>query len=771
MKRTDEVAFKRGQPFFDRISDESKKTLVKSVVALLVSVIYSSIRFEGRLLPFGVSVFASFSSLPSFFALVGASISYISASSALGGIRYVAQMMIIAAVKWAFAPFFKTEQKWAIPALSGAVNLAVNSVMLISQGTVIYDILLTLCEATLCTGAVYFLSETVSFLEKGQSLKDSHNVVAFSLSCALLFMSISKVNIGALSVSFVLASFFVLCMALSLGSLGGSLAALSVGAALSLSLSDGGFSVLALGLSGMLSGLFSKTSRYAVAILFLVCALFSVSVISQEEGNFSFLYSSICACVIFLMIPEKYIKLIGYYFPPISSGGREYPNKYLAARLDFVSKALVETAKSICDTTDAAMSKSLYDMDRVFAYATDRVCRRCSNKLDCWDSFYSDTMDCFNHIIPVLKRHGKMDIKDAPESLKKRCTKLPLLTNEVNTAFLKAAREEQNLSKIKGIKEVVCEQFSGMSRLLCEMSQELSLTACDSDAELKIESALLRSGVCASEISCPVDRFGRKSVEFYCLPDDAKKLEIPLIEDSLSDILCTRIVKSSMTENDFATRLCFSQEAPFSVETAYFQKGALGERVCGDSFTFLSLNNGYFAAILSDGMGRGEGAEFSSKMTVDLISKFLSLGFPLENCANLVGSALNLKSEEETLSTLDAAIFDLYAGKVSIKKAGAAQSYIKRGKRVQKIQAQSLPLGIISKTEVKGAEVRLSAGDIVILCSDGICALKDSQVESVLKKSDNLSLKEIATALGQGAAESESQGCGDDITVLVMRMV
>lgn len=771
MKRTDALARKSGQTFFDKISDETRKTIIKSALALIFGVIYSSIRFSGRLLPFGVSLFASFSSVPSCFALVGASISYIAAGTSLGGIRYVAQMLIIAAVKWAFSPFFKTEQKWAVPALVGAVNLAVNSVMLISQGSVVYDILLTVCEAILCLGAVYFFTETISFIEKGQALEDSHNVVSFSLSCAILFMSIANIQVGALSVSYVLAAFFVLCMALSLGSLGASLAALSVGAALSLSLADGGFSVLALGLGGMLSGLFYKTSRYAVAILFLICALLSVSVISQDTGSFGFLYSALCASVIFLMIPERYIKLIGYYFPPISAHGRAYPNKYLAARLDFVSKSLAETAKSICDSTDTALSKSLYDMDKVFAYATDRVCRRCSNKLDCWDSFYSDTMDCFNHIIPVLKRQGSLSAKDVPENLKKRCTKLSSLAGEVNYAYAKAVREEGNLRKIKGIKEVVTEQFSGMSRLLCEMSQELSLTACDSDAEQKVESALLRNGVCASEISCPVDRFGRKSVEFYCLPDDAKKLEISLIEDSLSEILCTRVTKSCVSENDFATRLCFSQEAPFSVQTAYFQKNARGEKVCGDSFAFLSLNNGFFAAILSDGMGRGEGAEASSKITVDLVSKFLSLGFPLESCVNLVGSALNLKSEEETLSTLDSAVFDLYAGKVSIKKAGAVQSYIKKGKRVQKIQAASLPLGILSKTEVKGAEMRLSSGDMVVLCSDGICALKDNQIESILKKSDGAPLKEIAAALGEKAAEAESEGSGDDITVLVMKMV
>jgi len=483
------------------------------------------------------------------------------------------------------------------------------------------------------------------------------------------------------------------------------------------------------------------------------------------------LYSSLCAAVIFLMIPERLIRIIGYYFPPIAAKGEHYPNKYLAARLDFISKSLMETSKSICDVSDKLDSKTLGDMDKVLGSAADRVCRRCSNKLNCWDNYYNDTMDSFNHIVPVLKTKGKIEVQDAPNLLRLRCSKITALTSEINLSYKKSVEKERIARRMRNIKEVVTEQFSGMSRLLCEMSQELSLTACDIDTENKIESALLKDGVCAAQVSCPIDRFGRKSVEFYCLAGDLKKLDFEVLEDNISEICNTKMIRSSILKNDDLTRLCFSQKPPFSVETAVFQKNASGEEVCGDSYAFLPLNNGYFAAVLSDGMGRGNSASVDSKMTINLISRFISLGFPLENCINLVNSALNLKSEEETLSTLDSAVFDLYAGSVSIKKAGAAPSFLKRNKRVSKISAEALPLGILGEVKVKGAELRLSRGDTLVLCSDGLCALKDNQIESILKKSEGLSCEQIAKTLGQKAAECEGDAAGDDITVLVMKMV
>ena len=767
MKQKSAVAIKTHKG----LSEQGKKRLVGFALSALLGALFSTIRFSDRLSPFGVSAVAALPGGYSFFALAGSILGYVAIGSLSGGIRYIAQMLILVAVKWAFAAFLEGEKKWALPALSAAVNLAVGAVWLFTQATIVYDILYLAAESVICAGAVYFISQVFKIFEKGAAMQSAENVVAFSVCAALCLMSLSDIVVGMRSVGHVVAALLVMSMAHSLGALGGAAAGLSIGAAISLSSADGGFAVMALGLSGMLSGLFANMSRYAVTVLFLLCTLLSVAVASVSEGSLYLLYEVLSSAVIFLLIPERYVKALGVYFPPLSHRGEYYPNKYLSARLDFVSKSLLETSSAICEMSQGLGVKKGGDFDKFFGSAADKVCRRCSLKLSCWNTSYNETMDSFNHLIAPLKRQGRIEPENVPDLFRRRCMKLGSLVSEINLADRQSADEAQAALRNRQIREVVTEQFSGMSKMLCEMSQELSLTMCDRSVENRISGELLREGIAVRDVACPVDRFGRKTVEFYCLSDDAEKLEALPVEESVSEICGSEMKLSGTLKTGELTRLSFSQMPPYMLETSIFQKSAEGEGVCGDSFDFVTLANGFSAAILSDGMGRGKCAAALSKMTVGLVSRFLSLGFPLESCVSLVNSSLMLKNEEEELSTLDAAVFDLYSGNVSIKKAGAAPTFIKRSRRVSKVEIGALPLGILGEVKLKGADLRLSRGDTLVMGSDGLCALKDSQIEAILKKSENLTLEALAHALGKRAVEADGAGAGDDVTVLVMRIM
>ena len=324
--------------------------------------------------------------------------------------------------------------------------------------------------------------------------------------------------------------------------------------------------------------------------------------------------------------------------------------------------------------------------------------------------------------------------------------------------------------RISQLKEVMSQQFSGMSRILCEMSQELSLTMCDRESEMKIERELARRGLSADEVSCPVDKFGRRSVEFYLPRAEAEKYSIEDITQIISDICDTEMIDTGVINTEQISRLSFSQVAPYTVEVGQYQKSADGEEVCGDSFCVLSLGSGFSSVILSDGMGQGKSAALDSKMTLSLLSKLLKLGFSVENAVSLVNSALMLKSEDESLSTLDIATFDLHTGKTEIKKSGAAPSFLKRGRRVSKIQMQSLPLGIVGDATVSSLSLSLGVGDSVIMASDGICSLKDNEIEALIRKNDSESPAALAKILGAAAAEKEREGKHDDITVLVAQI-
>ncbi|MBQ7800274.1 MAG: hypothetical protein IJ370_07250, partial [Oscillospiraceae bacterium] len=216
------------------LSEESKKKLIGYILSVLVGALFSAIRFSDRLSPFGASVVSALDGGYGFFALVGSILGY-AVIGALGeGVRYISQMLIILSVKWAFATFFKTEQKWALPVLSAAVNLAVGSVMLFAETIIIYDILYLLAESVICAGATYFIAQVFVIFKKGASFQKSENVVAFSICVALCLISLSRIEIGFISVGNVIAALVVMSMSHALGALGGAAAGLTVGAAISL---------------------------------------------------------------------------------------------------------------------------------------------------------------------------------------------------------------------------------------------------------------------------------------------------------------------------------------------------------------------------------------------------------------------------------------------------------------------------------------------------------------------------------------------------------
>ena len=86
-------------------------------------------------------------------------------------------------------------------------------------------------------------------------------------------------------------------------------------------------------------------------------------------------------------------------------------------------------------------------------------------------------------------------------------------------------------------------------------------------------------------------------------------------------------------------------------------------------------------------------------MTVELFSRLIRAGISLNTALGITNSALSVKSEDESLSTLDAAEIDLFDGSVRVFKAGAAPSFYTSHGRVRSIETPSTPLGILSKAE------------------------------------------------------------------------
>lgn len=145
-----------------------------------------------------------------------------------------------------------------------------------------------------------------------------------------------------------------------------------------------------------------------------------------------------------------------------------------------------------------------------------------------------------------------------------------------------------------------------------------------------------------------------------------------------------------------------------------------GSFISGDSFSFFAMDDGNYHICLSDGMGSGARANQESEMVVDLLQKFIEAGFRKEIAIKLMNSAMVLQGEENSFSTLDYAMIDMYTGQLELIKIGGAATFIKRGAEVEMICEETLPAGADVHMEVEGVKNQLGSGDFLVMVTDGV---------------------------------------------------
>ena len=222
------------------------------------------------------------------------------------------------------------------------------------------------------------------------------------------------------------------------------------------------------------------------------------------------------------------------------------------------------------------------------------------------------------------------------------------------------------------------------------------------------------------------------------------------------------------TEN--ARRLIFCEEPLVKADFAQVSVNAAGEKFCGDCAECFVDQYSCAHMVLSDGMGSGEHAALDSMMTSGLVARMVRAGFRFGPAIKLVNSALLLKSEDESLATVDAFSMNLYTGAANFYKAGAECSFVMKKGRVSKVESASLPVGILGGAEYEQSGMYLGAGDIVVLLTDGATVTGSDWIPSELKSLAEKSPEEIAEGIAKTAHTRRTDGHSDDITVVVMKL-
>lgn len=212
----------------------------------------------------------------------------------------------------------------------------------------------------------------------------------------------------------------------------------------------------------------------------------------------------------------------------------------------------------------------------------------------------------------------------------------------------------------------------------------------------------------------------------------------------------------------------------YSVTTAFAQRARGGGAVSGDCFSEFDSEKGKHYIMLCDGMGSGRKAYKESKMTTELLREFLRTGFLKDKAVAMLNSALAIRGDDESFSTVDLFEFDTYAGEAEFLKIGSAESFIRHKNEVETLSSSSLPVGILDEVRTVSVSRRLSVGDIVVMVSDGVGEadygiLKGEWIKRMIKNAGN-DIKRLSEDILSEAVRRNFPEKDDDMTVVAIRI-
>lgn len=167
-------------------------------------------------------------------------------------------------------------------------------------------------------------------------------------------------------------------------------------------------------------------------------------------------------------------------------------------------------------------------------------------------------------------------------------------------------------------------------------------------------------------------------------------------------------------------RILLTERPLLLAEAGRAEAAAEGGTVCGDTAWTGILADGRFLVALSDGMGHGERAALSSRQTVELLRLCMDAGYTRAQTLTAVNGMMLLGGGGERFATADVLTIDLWKGQSALDKLGAAASWVYRRGELSRLTGDALPLGIIEDVAGDGACFQLSAGDAVVLLTDGV---------------------------------------------------
>lgn len=746
------------------------KKLYGGTKRFLLGIILSQGIFFGSFSPLGVAfTSASASSRYSVFALLGSILGYIIGIGGIESIAFSTACILVFICAYIFRDYIK--KAWFLPISCTLITASCTFILLPAPPNLkLTNVFQFFLSCLIGGGLCWCYMQAFSTPKRIGDLKKPVGLLAFTAS---ILISLSYITLfGVISPSRICAYILALAGAYLGGSTSGAAFGVIFGITMDIATGSGAFFTCVYSISALLAGAFVSLGKipFLLSSAMTACAACLLGV--DNPLFMSCVYESCLSAFIFWFIPDNLWEYIKDSFIPSSEDtlNRIMRMKYSAGKYaSEASDAFYEMYLAMMSGVQTGKANANEDIHAIFDCAADNVCRTCRICNQCWQKDYVSTLSILNDVsIPMLKR-GRAEASDFPRHFSERCIHFPELLNSINRALFSIREREQYRRRCEENCSLIAQQYAGLTGILRQVSSTLG---CE-QAELPARERQVRSYASAfgsvDKVAVFRDSTGHLRVEL-----DGDAMENILhqrkgFSAGLSAVLSVCLTEPERISDELGTRLILKEQAPFRAIVGIGQRQKQHEHVSGDTARSFVTDSGHACLLLADGMGTGEPAANDSRMILSLMERFLRAGIPPDDALRTVSPAFRLKCDSTRGVTLDLLMLDLFTGRGSCLKCGAAPSYILSGNKITTINGGNLPVGLSDEPAgEQSIPLKLQCGDLFVMISDGICdGTDDNWIKKLILEHQNDTPKEISAHL---VVTASKRGISDDLSALVFRL-
>lgn len=650
------------------------------------------------------------------------------------------------------------------------------------------DIILHLIGAISVTALVFPIYYVVSYTLKCiEEINTQHffsidEIVSIELFICLLIVGIGTLSLNDISFRNIAAILFIIVLAFISDTNMGAGAGITMGIILGFATGNLMESIAIYGACGLVAGIFRESGKLFTALSFNIIFVI-VTLYSGVFNNISFI-EALFGTGIFLLIPKKIYNKISLEINKDKKVGH-----FSEVRFAEIKDELTERLKDFTEVL-SIMGKSLNNLvgndklaiknkgNALVENLSDRTCSDCDMRYMCWKRELHQTYNAFSDLI----RNYENNSGAFPHELEKKCIKKYALVKNLEDIMNIYMVNETLKSRLGEGRKILSNHINNMSVTISEIVDEFGneLHLC-TDVEKSIKKSLLKYGINFGSLICYNDKNGRIKIKMQmenCMGSQTCiKTVLPIISETIGKNMSIGSEGCNINSKNNMCEIVIEEAPKYHINSHVAVATKEGEKFTGDSYSYGRTKDGNYITVISDGMGSGPEAGLESKVSVEIIEKFMEVGFDEKIAIDAVNAIMSIKfSEDEKFSTLDMNKIDLYTGNAKFMKVGAIESFIKRGNKVEVINSNTLPFGVLEEPDVDTVEKQVSNGDVIVSISDGILDVKnDGSFDTTwliefLKNTKYRQPKDLSIAILEKAKELSGGKAKDDMTVVVSKV-